>query len=142
MFGALDAGIHWRNTQPIRPESPAVCGGRHVGVLEIGNLHLEAAGIADATHGWRRDGNDEGFLDALQLSVKLADDLVGILPAFFTFGKGFERDEDDAGIRGIGERRPAEAGKLHGIADAGHGAGDIAHLFDDGIGTRERGAVR
>ena len=48
----------------------------HVGAAALLQLHLEAAGIADAAHRRRRDGDDEGLLDRLQAAEELADDRV------------------------------------------------------------------
>ncbi len=47
----------------------------HVGAFAVHQLHLEAAGIADAGDRRRRNRDDEGFLDCLQAAVELSDDL-------------------------------------------------------------------
>ena len=47
----------------------------HIGAVALLDLHLEAAGIADAADRRRRQCDDEGFLDALQAAEQIADDL-------------------------------------------------------------------
>ena len=44
------------------------------------DLELEPAGIADAPHRRRRDGDDEGLLDRLHAREQVADDDVGAEP--------------------------------------------------------------
>ncbi len=66
----------------------------HVGALPVHELHLEAAGVADAAHRRRRHGDDEGLLDALQAAIEVADDLVGALPVLQPLLEALEGGED------------------------------------------------
>ena len=44
------------------------------GIEPLLQLHLETAGIADAAHRRRRDGDDEGLFDRLKPAEQMADD--------------------------------------------------------------------
>ena len=95
----------------------------HVGAVAFLELHLEAAGIADAADRRRRYGDDEGFLDRLQRAEKRADDLVGGLAGREPFLERVECGKDDAGIAGVGEGGAGEAGEGNRVPDARRVAG-------------------
>lgn len=114
----------------------------HVGALPVHDLHLEAARIADASHGGWRNGDDESLLNALHGTEDLADDLFSTLLLLEAFLEAVEGREDHAGIGCIGEGRAVETGKGDCILDAGYLADHLRGPPDDLIGALERGAVR
>ena len=108
----------------------------HVGAVALLQHHLEAAGIADAAHRRRRQGDDEGLLDALQAAEQSADDLAGGLAALRADARNLSNGAKiTPRIAGVGEGRAGEAGEGHRIGDAGRLADDLDGPLDHRVGA-------
>ena len=116
--------------------------GRESASSPVLHHHLEPAGIADAAHRGRGDGDHEGALDRAQPSLKIGDDL-GRREAFGgALGERLQHREDGAGVRRIGERRAIEASEGDHMGHALGAEYDLGGLPDDRIGAGEGGAGR
>ena len=116
--------------------------GREAAAAPVLHHHLEAAGIADAAHRRRGDGDHEGALDRAQPALKIGDDLGGREALGGPFGEGLQDREDGAGVRRVGEGGAIEAGEGHRMGNAPGAHDDLGGAPDDIVGARERRAGR
>ena len=97
--------------------------------------HLEAAGIADATDGRRRDRDDEGVLDAAQPADQLALETVGGQAVLQPFLERRHGGEDGPGIGRVGEGGAVEARERDGVVDALGFQDDLGRFAHHGVGA-------
>ena len=108
------------------------------------DLHLEAAGIADALDRRRDEDDGAAVLQAGRLALQARGDRAQVLALFLeAYAPVVEHDEGDAGIgelRHVVEDR--HAGDRHDLAHARRRLGDARCLGERGPGAAERGTVR
>ena len=113
---------------------------RRVAVLQ---LHAETAGIAEAAHRRRRDGDDEGLGDRLHLLDDGGDELRARLPALRVPLREIGKDREHGGlVRRIGEGGAGEAGESDHVLDAGDAAQLLLGLEHDLVRARQGGSLR
>ena len=106
------------------------------------DVALEAAAGADAGHGWGFEDEDEGILDCAHLLAEIAQDARLGQAAAMRSSNGCEADEDDAGVRCVGERGAVEADELDGMRDARAVHDDFGGAADDLVGAPQRRSRR
>ena len=104
-------------------------------------LHLEPADLAQPLDRRRREDRHERVLDAGELPVERPGDGRAVLLLPLPLLERLEREEDDAGVRGVDEPVDREPGELHRVLDARLLEADLRHLPDDALGAIERRGV-